>query len=127
MLRASAADVVFFGDGVPKDRAEQYAAGPCIADKPCLPSELVLTTSRTLCRALQLASQCSALLVVGSSCQVYSAYRLVRAAHAAGAQVAILNGSATRADQLAVKLVPALAGEALARLAAHPSLLVPRL
>ena len=87
------------GDGVPKQRAE---------------------------RALHIASTCDALLVVGSSCQVYSAYRLVRAAAANGAEVAILNSGPTRADALAARIVPALTGEALSRMASHPSLLLPR-
>ena len=78
------------------------------------------------CRALELVSTCEALLVVGSSCQVYSAFKLVKAAAAGGAAVAMLNVGPTRADALAARIIPALAGEALARLAAHPSLLLPR-
>lgn len=67
-----------------------------------------------------------AVLVVGSSLAVYSAYRLARAAKHAGAHLALLNVGPTRADEFADLKVEALAGEALTRLAAHPSLVLPR-
>ena len=76
-------------------------------------------------RALEIASTCGALLVVGSSVQVYSAFRLVKAAHGQGTPVALLNAGPTRADALAQLHVHALAGEALARIASHPSMLLP--
>ena len=74
-------------------------------------------------RALSTAEAAGALLVVGSSLQVYSAFKLVKAAR----RVAIVTAGPTRADALAELKVEALAGEALARLAAHPALLLPRL
>lgn len=67
-------DVVFFGEAVPKDRV---AAG----------SDAV--------------SNADALLVVGSSLQVFSGFRFVRQAHALRKPVAILNRGVTRADDLA--------------------------
>jgi NAD-dependent deacetylase sirtuin 4 len=57
---------------------------------------------------------------------VWSAFRLVKAAKAAGAQLAIVNVGTTRADDLADVKVEALAGEVLMQLAMHPSLLVPK-
>lgn len=77
-------------------------------------------------RALDLAGSCDGMLVVGSSLMVYSAYRLVKAARGAGSTVALLTAGPTRADDVAHLKVEALAGEALSRLAAHPTLLLPR-
>ena len=65
-------NVVFFGDSVPLDRVEQ-------------------------CRAAVAA--CDGLLVVGSSLAVHSAYRHVRAAHAAGTPICIVNVGPTRAEK----------------------------
>lgn len=90
-------DVVFFGDGVDKHVAQ---------------------------RALDVAASCDALLVVGSSLAVYSAFRLVKAAHGAGAVVAAVTLGPTRADELLSFKVEARAGEALARL--ERSLVLPR-
>ncbi|BDA47732.1 NAD-dependent protein deacetylase [Coccomyxa sp. Obi] len=92
--------VVFFGDGVPPDRSS---------------------------RALELAEGCDGLLVVGSSLMVYSAFRLAKAAKASGGALAVLTAGPTRADAVADLKIEALAGEALSRMAAHPSLLIPRL
>jgi NAD-dependent deacetylase sirtuin 4 len=95
--------VVFFGDGVPQDRAD---------------------------RALRLAQTAAGLLVVGSSLRVWSAFRLVKAAADNGVPIAILNWGATRADEqlppgkVALR-IEALAGEALARLERHPRLQLP--
>ncbi|WIA09476.1 hypothetical protein OEZ85_008877 [Tetradesmus obliquus] len=92
-------DVVFFGDSVPKGRVES---------------------------ALSAVQSSDLLLVVGSSLMVWSAFRLVKAAKAAGAALAIVNVGPTRADDLADVKVEALAGEVCMQLAMHPSLLVPR-
>lgn len=78
------------------------------------------------CRALELAGGCDAMLVVGSSLMVYSAFRLAKAAKAAGAHLGVLTAGPTRADALADIKIEALAGEALSRLAAQPPLLIPR-
>lgn len=63
------------------------------------------------------------MLVVGSSLAVYSAFRLAKAAKKAGAGLCVLTAGPTRADDMADAKLEALAGETLARLAAHPSLL----
>jgi len=96
-------DVVFFGDGVPKATSE---------------------------RALRLAEGASAVLVVGTSLRVWSAFRLVKAAAEGGTPIAVLTSGPTRADeQLSAGSVSlrldALVGEALARLERHPRLQVP--
>lgn len=67
-------DVVFFGEQVPVARVA--AARQCVADA-------------------------DALLVVGSSLMVFSGFRFVRQAEAAGKPVAILNRGRTRGDALA--------------------------
>ncbi|NII10472.1 NAD-dependent protein deacetylase [Oleiagrimonas sp. C23AA] len=66
-------DVVFFGEGVPRERVQ--AAG----------------------QALEAAD---ALLVVGSSLMVYSGYRFARAAARRGQPIAAINLGRTRADDL---------------------------
>ncbi|MES2071948.1 MAG: NAD-dependent protein deacetylase [Pseudomonadota bacterium] len=66
-------DVVFFGDGVPRARADA---------------------------AEQALAQADALLVVGSSLMVFSGYRFCRMAAAAGKPVAAINRGVTRADHL---------------------------
>ncbi len=92
--------VVFFGDGVDKQVAQ---------------------------RALDVASSCDAMLVVGSSLMVYSAYRLVKTAVEGGALVAAVTAGPTRADDLLSVKVEARAGEVLTRLERHEALQVPRL
>lgn len=79
------------------------------------------------CRALELAGSCDAMLVVGSSLMVYSAFRLTKAAKSGGASLGVLTAGPTRADSLADLKIEALAGEALSRLAAQTPLLIPRL
>ncbi len=58
-------------------------------------------------------AEADALLVVGSSLTVWSGYRFVRAAHAAGQPISILNIGPTRADALATLKIEARAGEIL--------------
>jgi NAD-dependent SIR2 family protein deacetylase len=71
-------DVVFFGEGVPRERVE---AG------------------------MQALQRADAMLVVGSSLMVYSGYRFARAAAAAGKPIAAVNLGRTRADaMLALKI-----------------------
>ncbi len=67
-------DVVFFGETVPAERVQESQS--LIADS-------------------------DALLVVGSSLMVFSGFRFVRQARAAGKTIAILNRGKTRADDLA--------------------------
>lgn len=83
--------VVFFGDAIP---AEQTRA------------------------ALEAVERSDALLVVGSSLMVWSAYRLVRAASEAGKPVAAVNLGRTRADALLEFKLEAPCGEALSQTAA---------
>ncbi|MGE2719722.1 NAD-dependent protein deacetylase [Mycolicibacterium celeriflavum] len=67
-------DIVYFGESVPKERvAEAYSV----------------------------VDAADALLVAGSSLTVYSGYRFVRHAAAAGMPIAIINRGATRGDALA--------------------------
>ncbi|KAJ4965335.1 hypothetical protein NE237_017184 [Protea cynaroides] len=77
-------DVIFFGDNVPKDRAD---------------------------KAMDAAKQCDALLVLGSSLMTKSAFRLVRAAHEAGATIAIVNIGVTQADDFVPLKINARFGE----------------
>lgn len=67
-------------------------------------------------QARQLASDCSLLLVVGSSLVVHPAAGLPRVAKRAGAKVAIINREPTAADHLADAVIHAEAGETLAAL-----------
>lgn len=83
-------DIVYFGDSVPKDRVQQ---------------------------AYALVDDADALLVAGSSLTVYSGYRFVRHAAAAGKPVAIINRGATRGDDLAAVKIDSGCSEILALLA----------
>ncbi|XP_004288152.1 PREDICTED: NAD-dependent protein deacetylase SRT2 isoform X1 [Fragaria vesca subsp. vesca] len=91
-------DVVFFGDNVPKDRAA---------------------------KVIQAAKECDAFLVLGSSVMTFSAFRLVRAAHEAGAATAIVNVGVTRADDFVPLKINARLGEILPRVLNMGSLSVP--
>lgn len=87
-------DVVFFGENVPRDRVATVRAALAQAD---------------------------ALLVAGSSLMVYSGYRFVEDAVAAGKPVAVVNQGLTRADKvltLKSELEVGAALEALATLLA---------
>ena len=89
--------VVFFGENVPRDRvARCYAAVGALT-----PDD-------------------GALLVAGSSLQVMSGLRFVRAAWKAGVPVVIVNRGATRGDELATVRVDAGCSETLTALAARP-------
>lgn len=92
-------DVVFFGDSLDKGVAAAAARA---------------------------AEGCDAMLVVGSSLTVYSAFRLARAAKESGARLGILNVGPTRADPLADLKVEVRAGEALPALAASEPLTRPK-
>ncbi|KGN62218.1 NAD-dependent protein deacylase SRT2 isoform X2 [Cucumis sativus] len=91
-------DVVFFGDNVPKDRAN---------------------------KAMEAAKNCDAFLVLGSSVMTMSAYRLVRAAHEAGAATGIVNVGVTRADDFVSMKINARLGEILPRVLHIGSLSIP--
>ena len=78
--------VVFFGEGVPRDRVD---------------------------RAFAAVDAAEVLLVIGSSLAVFSGFRFARHAARRGQPVVILNLGPTRADPLATLRVEARAGEAL--------------
>ncbi|MES2185241.1 MAG: NAD-dependent protein deacetylase [Pseudomonadota bacterium] len=84
-------DVVFFGESVPRERVAAAREALAAAD---------------------------AVLVAGSSLMVYSGFRFVQAAVAAGKPVAMVNVGRTRADDLLALKVEQPVGEALGRLAA---------
>jgi NAD-dependent SIR2 family protein deacetylase len=87
MLKPS---VVFFGEGVPRERVDAAA------------------------QALESAD---AMLVVGSSLMVYSGYRFCMWAARAGMPIAAVNLGRTRADALLALKVEAPCGDALTALA----------
>ena len=74
--------------------------------------------NHTASRAERSVQTSDALLVVGSSLMVYSAYRLVRAAHELGWPIIIVNQGKTRADGLASNKVEGQCGLILERLEA---------
>jgi NAD-dependent SIR2 family protein deacetylase len=80
-------DVVFFGESVPPDRVR---------------------------RCMEAALSADATLVVGTSLMVYSGYRLVQAAAAAGKPIAAVNLGRTRADELLSLKATESCGSALA-------------
>lgn len=86
------ADVVFFGDSVPR---EKVAA------------------------ATQLVDDSAALLVAGSSLAVASAMRFVRQAHREGKPIVVINRGETRADHLAATAVHVSTSRAIPWLAAR--------
>ena len=65
-----------------------------------------------------LEQQSDAVLLLGTSCQVYSAFRFIKAAAAAQKPVCVVNVGATRADPLATLIISARVGETLPRLVA---------
>ena len=82
-------DVIFFGDNVPKQRVQKVR---------------------------NLVSDCDILLVIGSSLDVYSGYRIVLQAKEEGKKVALINIGPTRADKLADVKVASRAGLVLSKL-----------
>jgi NAD-dependent SIR2 family protein deacetylase len=80
-------DVVFFGESVPPDR---------------------------VARCTSLVEQADALVVLGSSLQVFSGRRFVKQAHALGVPVVIVNRGETRGDPFATVKVDAGCAETLA-------------
>ena len=84
-------DVVFFGENVPRQRVAVVRSALAAAD---------------------------ALLVAGSSLMVYSGYRFVEEAVAAGKPVVVVNRGRTRADTVVTLKIEHEVGEALQALAA---------
>ncbi|THU51045.1 hypothetical protein C4D60_Mb06t26880 [Musa balbisiana] len=91
-------DVVFFGDNVPKDRAE---------------------------KAKETARECDGFLVIGSSVMTMSAFRIVRAAYEANAAVAVINIGKTRCDDFVSLKINARCGEILPRVLEMGCLAIP--
>jgi len=87
-------DVVFFGEGVPRERVD---AG------------------------MQALHEADAMLVVGSSLMVYSGFRFARAAALAGKPLAAVNLGRTRADDLLGLKIIAPCADALSFLAGSPA------
>ena len=85
-------DVVFFGDSLPPERTK---------------------------KSIEIASNASGILVVGSSLAVMSAYRLVQRAKDNGAKICIITAGETRADHLANLKFDLLVGESLPMVSAR--------
>ena len=85
-------DVVFFGEGVPRER---------------------------VARALSALARADAMLVVGSSLMVYSGYRFCESARALGKPIAAVNLGRTRADDLLSLKLESGCAQALAALLAQ--------
>jgi NAD-dependent deacetylase sirtuin 4 len=83
-------DVVFFGDNVPSDRSAITNDVVMIGSSKF--NNIIIDYSRKV-------DQTDALLVVGSSLEVYSAYRLVDRASKWNAPIAIINYGQTRAER----------------------------
>lgn len=79
-------DVVFFGDSIPKNRADW---------------------------ASQVVNEAEVLLVVGSSLAVWSAFRLAKVVHENGKKVVIVTAGPTRGDGIADVKIEVRAGEVL--------------
>jgi NAD-dependent SIR2 family protein deacetylase len=84
-------DVIFFGENVPVERVR---------------------------RCQQLVEEADALVVLGSSLQVFSGRRFVKQAHQRGVPIVIVNRGETRADELATLKIEAGCAEVLTDLAA---------
>jgi NAD-dependent deacetylase sirtuin 4 len=81
--------IVFFGDSVPRDKVDK-------------------------CK--RLVSESDAILVVGSSLQVYSGYRFLVQAKEEGKRIGIINIGTTRADHLADLKIGTRAGDILSKI-----------
>ncbi|KAL4629329.1 hypothetical protein ACB092_05G297700 [Castanea dentata] len=97
---AKNAMVIFFGDNVPKDRADN---------------------------AMEAAKGCDAFLVLGLSLMTMSAFQLLRAAHEAGAASVIVNVGVTWADDIVPLKINARLGEILPRVLDRGPLSIPAL
>jgi NAD-dependent SIR2 family protein deacetylase len=82
-------NVVFFGEGVPRETVQD---------------------------AYAMVDAAGALLVLGSSLAVFSGFRFVKRAHESGRPIGVMNVGETRADALATVRVEGRIGELLPRL-----------
>jgi NAD-dependent SIR2 family protein deacetylase len=113
--------VVLFGENVPAARVQGAARR---VSKLCGPFWLrfpyvTLVFSRNIegrharAGAMAALARSDALLLLGTSCQVFSAFRFVRAAAAAEIPVAVVNVGETRADPLASLVVQGQVGHTI--------------
>ena len=77
---------------------------------------LFLTIKQRVQKVRNLVSDCDILLVIGSSLDVYSGYRIVLQAKEEGKKVALINIGPTRADKLVDVKVASRAGLVLSKL-----------
>lgn len=82
-------EIVFFGDTIPKQRAEKLANWVC---------------------------NCDALLILGSSLQVYSGYRILLNCHDLGIPIAIVNIGTVRGQDKAELKISAKCGDIIPKL-----------
>lgn len=82
-------EIVFFGDNVPKTRAERLANLVCNSD---------------------------ALLVLGSSLQVYSGYRILLSSYDLGNPIAIVNIGTVRGEEKAQLKISTKCGDVIPKL-----------
>lgn len=82
-------DIVFFGDNVPKDRAERLA---------------------------NLVCNCDGLLILGSSLLVYSGYRILLHSHELGIPIAIVNIGQVRGQDRAQLKISTKCGDVIPKL-----------
>lgn len=82
-------EIVFFGDNIPKERAEKLANLVCNSDS---------------------------LFVVGSSLLVYSGYRILLHSHELGIPIAIINIGTVRGEDKAQLKISAKCGDVLPKL-----------
>lgn len=82
-------EIVFFGDNVPKERAEKLSNLVCNSDS---------------------------LLVVGTSLLVYSGYRILLHTHELGIPIAIINIGTVRGEDKAQLKISAKCGDVLPKL-----------
>jgi NAD-dependent SIR2 family protein deacetylase len=102
---------------LPQALVEGFCVPPCIACGGVLKPDVVFFGENVPpwrhARALRALGESDAMLVVGSSLMVYSGFRYVKAAVAAGTPVAAVNLGRTRADHLLSLKVHQRAGAAL--------------
>lgn len=114
------AEIAPDGDAEVDDGVSGFRVCPCVACGGPLKPDVVFfgenVDAARVQAAYALVEAAGALLVVGSSLQVFSGYRFVRRAAREGIPVAVLNLGPTRGDPLAQVRVQAMAGTVLPQL-----------
>ncbi len=107
---------------VPDEHLQRFRLPPCPACSGVFMPDVVFfggtVPAARVASCREAIDRADALLVVGSSLQVYSGYRFCRHAHDNGKPIAIINPGITRADAIADLRIKADAGETLAGLTA---------